>query len=119
MSIELLLYLIDIAGNLSVALGIVIVASLIALLISTIILAVCFGETNDDFKESKLFFLYNSIWSHIGKIIVVLILAILCPSQKTMYMIVGAHYLKASTLPSKVELAIEKKIDEYLIETKK
>lgn len=41
------------------------------------------------------------------------------PSQKTMYLMLGSHYLKDSNIPSKVELLLNKKLDEYLAEDKK
>lgn len=46
-------------------------------------------------------------------------ISLLMPSEKTIYLMLGANYLKNSTLPSKVEMAIEKKINEYLVESKK
>jgi hypothetical protein len=41
------------------------------------------------------------------------------PFEKTMYLMVGAHIIKSSAIPSKVEAVISKKLDEYLAEEKK
>lgn len=49
------------------------------------------------------------------KTFIVLIIAfVFLPSEKTMYMMLGAHYLKKSDIPQKLELVINKKLDEYL-----
>lgn len=38
------------------------------------------------------------------------------PSEKTMYLMIGANYLEKSGIPTKVEQVINKKLNEYLLE---
>lgn len=46
------------------------------------------------------------------------ILVMLIPAERTIYLMLGANYLKTSALPTKVEMAIEKKIDSYVMDDK-
>lgn len=78
------------------------------------------GIYGTDYKD---FLSYVKTATYFGKkglsiFIVSLIVTILTPSEKTIYLMLGAHYLKSSTIPSKVELLINKKLDTYLSEDK-
>lgn len=113
MNIELFLYLIDILNGIRLVLY-------IALIFSTIIyiLHVFFSSHKEDNRESlkKTLKYGNKIkWYYI----IMLIFYLLIPSQKTMYLMMGSHYLKNSQIPSKVEMVLNKKLDEYLIEKEK
>lgn len=115
MSIEFILYLIDMLGNVSGLITGILIAS------SLLLFILCFFSI-DEYTEFKntlgakalaIFFKYSWLY------ILLALTTAFIPSQKTMYLMLGANYLKNSTLPSKVEIAISKKIDEYLVEEKK
>lgn len=105
MSIEVVLWLIDVLPGLAYFFF---VMSLIFL-----ILVILAGVGDDEEKQIR-----NNIVNNYKKIfgipVLIIFLTLFLPSKETMYMMLGAHYIKNSTLPTKVEMAIEKKIDGYL-----
>lgn len=109
MSIEWFLYLSDILPCLGIILG-------VGALISFIIIAIGFMGTCDD-EESTIGYI-NFIKKYIWIPFLAILISILLPSQKTMYLIMGANALKKSDIPSKVERVIDKKLDEFLVEKK-
>lgn len=112
MSIELFLYLIDRLDVVNFLAGLSAM-----LLIAAPMLAIYFIDNVNKDKEEcredarKLWKFIKSKWY---VYFIVFFLAFILPSQKTMYLIAGAHYLKKSDIPSKVEMAINKKLNEYL-----
>lgn len=98
MSVELILYLIDFIGNVTLFLGSVAVVCLV-------VAFMLFIHEDEEFTKSKMFLVISFA-----------LLGILCflPSPKTMYMMVGARYLKDSTIPTKVHDIIDKKLTELL-----
>ena len=118
MSIEMVLYSIDVLNNIGVILGTLIACFAMlggaAALISLGVLMSC-GE--DSIQSDHARKTLNVVKSYFGWFILIILISSLVPSEKTMYLMLGADYLKNSTLPSKVELALEKKIDKYLEET--
>ena len=118
MNIELVLYLIDIVANINVAIGLILGLLIIIFIIIGIISLSQWSDTYNktEWKETSL---YKSKSYFLFGFFIIIPLMCLIPSQKTMYMIVGANVIKSSTIPSKVEQAINKKLDEYLTEEKK
>jgi hypothetical protein len=116
MSIELILYLIDVAESLNVVLGLVCTLSIIGLGIAGIIsfMSSDIDERDKKWDKYKLF-----INKYFWKFMIILFLACIIPCKKTMYLMLGAHAIKSSPLPSKIEQAIEKRIDKYLLEEEK
>jgi hypothetical protein len=55
----------------------------------------------------------------IGIFLPLLLMALILPSEKTMYLMAGAKCLQDSIIPKKIELIISKKLDEYLLEDNK
>jgi len=107
MSIEWVLYWIDILNNLSTAFGFIIAISSLAIILSAVGCAM--AENFEYFLKIKKY-----IWM---PLLALLIFAFI-PSQKTMYMMVGTKYLKQSKLPEKIELVLQKKLDELLVDKK-
>lgn len=114
MSIELVLYLIDIFQSIN---GFAIVGLIFYLFVTIIIIGMHHFAYYDYEKEKATYFL-NILKNKLWIVFLSIFLCIFIPSQKTMYLMLGANFLKNSSLPSKVEMAIEKKIDEYLVEDK-
>lgn len=119
MTIETVLYSINIINNFDFIFGVFFTIGVIATI-------ACFAmggfgriDADVEWEQSFLYKFTSFIKSHMYKIIIFIFIGCLIPSEKTMYLMLGANYLKSSELPSKVELAISKKIDEYLLETKK
>lgn len=113
MSIELFLYLIDISSNISALCDIALCILLFFAGLYTLV-GFAINENANHLRNLKGYYKYYFIPLALCSII-----CALTPSQKTFYLIIGAHYLKSSDLPSKVELIIEKKLDEYLIDISK
>ena len=110
MNAELTLYTISILGNISNAIAVIGVLSLLLLIFSLIM------RCNEDFddinikKYLKLSLILLAISVFVG---------ILIPDQKTMYMMASTHYLKKSDIPSKVLEILNHKLDEIIKENKK
>lgn len=119
MNIESVIYLTDILHNIDFISGMFFIIGLILTM-----LCLAFGgfariDSSKEWEESFLYKFSTFLKIHIYKIIIFIVISCLIPSQKTMYLMIGANYLKSSELPSKVEIAINKKIDEYLLEENK
>ncbi|HEV2917591.1 MAG TPA: hypothetical protein VGW78_07660 [Candidatus Babeliales bacterium] len=116
MNIETVLYLINVFGTMK---DVVCIASMI----SVFALGVCafiFGIIKASGDGDSLWIAYSIfLKKHFWKFIFLVFLACIIPSEKTMYFMLGAHAIKSSPLPSKIELAIEKKIDDFLSEDEK
>ncbi len=116
MSIELVLYLIDLLGNLSKSIWVINIV-LIGLSAGMFFISINDWSENSDVEWTDTIF--NKIRKYFLIIPVSMFLTCFIPSEKTMYMMIGANVIKSSTIPSKVEEVINKKLDEYLTEEKK
>lgn len=115
MSIELVLYLIEILENIGNFLSVITVLLLVSFIFCIIASAIMVEIHVVEWHETTIYKIRNYLW------ILPFLFLISCfiPSQKTMYMMIGANVIKSSAIPSKVEQAINKKLDEYLSEDKK
>lgn len=102
MSFELIIYLIAFLHNLDNLLALLTFIGLVILVIIVI---------NNDIKKP-----FKECGNIIKWWLPIFIINCLIPSEKTMYIMLGANALKSSTIPSKVELVINKKLDEFLAE---
>lgn len=97
MPIELFLYLVDL------------ISSIFCTLIITCFCLVSAGLfvffNMDDIRLVKKIFIYFFL---------ILLIDTFLPSERTMYLMLGAHYLKKTNIPNKVEKIINKKLDDYL-----
>lgn len=120
MTIEAVIYLIDVSG--SVKDTIFTLSFFFFVLLGG---SLFFGGIESDmgltkkYTKTYSFGFFCKLKKYIALPIIAILIASFIPSQKTMYLMLGANYLKNSALPTKVEIAIEKKIDEYLIEAPK
>lgn len=112
MTIEWFLYMADVLGSVKTLTAIVSGIGIACTVVFTIMILVD-SKDGDEPKILKVSFKFLITFVLIG------LFNLFCPSEKTMYMILGTHYLKQSTLPAKIETAIEKKLDEYLHEEQK
>lgn len=115
MSIESLLYFIDVSSNLNDA---VLVGSVSLAIISLISFMVsCMAKSDGDDKVS------NDAWRvfklSLKSFFVLCFFCIVIPSQKTMYAIAFAHYSKQSDIPAKVLQVIEIKLDDIIKQKEK
>ncbi len=110
MSLSWILYLADVLDSLSCVFTLGFIILLIAGVAGLIVFA--HMADYDDDKKPLLKFL-NTILKFF---IVCLVGVVLIPSSKTIYMILATNYLDKTQIPAKVELIIEKKLDQYLIE---
>lgn len=107
MSPAFILYLIDLIGNFNVVIVLLLILTIIILLFFVVGFLAEY-ERDDNAKVHpffskliKLFFVLSAI-------------SIILPSEKTMYMMVGASYLNNSEVPAKVERIINDKLDEII-----
>jgi hypothetical protein len=115
MSIEWVLYLIDVVGKVP---GLFIAAAATLAMVSIICLIVHHDKDSEVLYRPPLYikvsFSLGAIFFFIGAISFVAI-----PSEKTMYAIAFAHYSKQSEIPAKVLKAIDVKLDEVIEGVKK
>ena len=57
-----------------------------------------------------LSFIKKYMWTYL----IAILLLMFSPSEKTLYLMIGADYFQKSDIPPKIEAALEKKLDEYL-----
>lgn len=119
MSIELTLYLIDFFGNLGGLCGGLVISSGIVYVIFAFFASINHFSEGRDYDKTFLCKLNKLAKSMLGWWLLMAFITCAIPSQKTMYMMISASVLKSSTIPTKVEQAIEKKLDEYLQDGKK
>lgn len=117
MTLTTALYLTDILENLTNCLTALFLSLFFLFIFCCAAYLICLDEWND---QSNI---YKPIYLRIVKkswvLIPLLILTIPIPSKKTMYLMLGAHYLQETNLPKKVTQALELKLDEYIEELTK
>ena len=116
MSIELIIYLVSMLDALSFFRGLAL-TGLIGGAIFLVILYFWELDSGDEAKEQKAITTKTFKWSALF-----LILSAFIPSQKTAYLMLGAHFGKEviqSETASKVQRIIEGKLDQYLKELEK
>jgi hypothetical protein len=117
MNIETILYLADILNK--VQMLFLFTPLLYFILFGFVTLVIATGPASS-YSEDKILRekFKNKVLGNYKKIFIlplsIILISCIIPSQRTIYLMLGAHYIKNSTLPTKVELAIEKKIDSYL-----
>jgi len=118
MNLAFCLYLTDFIQNIGS------VTSAIIILFVLAFIGLCFSDVvtsqGDTPKENEkvckiIQFYKNKLWI---LAIAVFINAVI-PTQKTMYMMLGASYLQTSNLPAKVSEAIDLKLDSVIADLKK
>ena len=111
MNIEFFIYLADVLPGLGCFLS---VTGTIGLIVFSIVTFICSRALIEDdqfniseLKKIKLHYIFTVIFLS-------LFIGAFIPSQKTMYLMLGSSYLKNSTIPTKVEQVLNKKLDEFL-----
>lgn len=114
MSVELILYGIDLINNIRDAAPPFMLIGIIFL----VVICIGFPFFIDMFEEDKE--LKNKCQPYVKPLlittIIVSILSLALPSKLTLYSMVGVNYLKKTDLPEKVSILINKKIDELIKE---
>lgn len=123
MSPELMLYLIGVVNNIDMLATTVFAVTVIVCFIVCICLIL---KRLDCYYEEEQINFYNKLPSILHRVIkwsipsiIITLISIFIPDEKTMYLMMGSHYLKNSTLPIKVETIIEKKLDRILLDETK
>lgn len=112
MNIETMIYLADVASKITIVLAL---GSFIFLFATGLIsMMMDIDAYGDEEKEKAHSFFQTYFVKKIKWGLMIIFIAFLMPSERAIYLMLGANYLKTSALPSKVEMAIEKKIDGYL-----
>lgn len=117
MTLTTALYLTEIIKNFNDSLSIIFWLGLFIFLLCGVAYLFCLDEWND--TENKYKPIYLKIVKKYWVLIPLLIVSIPIPSTKTMYLMLGAHYLQETNLPKKVSQALELKLDEYIEELTK
>jgi len=118
MSLELMLYLVDILASLNVLLFISIIV-IFSLFLFIFFQFYPFYNDFDNNKEESFKDIKFCI-KRFGIILTVLLpIFILIPSTKTLHLIIGTNYLKESNIPAKVLKVLNNKLDQYIKEDKK
>lgn len=116
MSIEWFIYFADILPNIGGFLGFICGVGMLVLAVVSGFMAT-YASDNDEPIFS--FLRQNKVFKILAALIFCGFLSLIFPSQKTMYLMLGSHYLKNSNMPAKIEQVLNKKLDEYLDEEKK
>jgi hypothetical protein len=123
MSLSFFIYLTDIIPEIGFTAGLISLFMSIVAIGSTIgYWATWFEETKDiEFKEKSLYFFRRSSYISFSIASICIIISLLAPSQKTMYMILAAYGVEniaaneqVQATASKSLMLIEKTISEYL-----
>src|ERR1700722_20762749 len=116
MSVSFAIYLISLVNNINISFSIITGMATMGLAVSGVgILANSNCNDDDhDLVKSKYYFKNAGI-----VFIISMFICTVVPSEKTMYLMIGARYLQNSLIPSKVENILNKKLDEYLTEDDK
>jgi hypothetical protein len=117
MSIEWILYLIDLLDNFNTCVAIISIISIISFsMFSFFVYSYC----NDiSYRDEKSEDKRKSLSFRVAKgcavsFLVTLVLNIMIPSKTTMYMMALANYSKDSNIPKKVIRALESKLDDII-----
>jgi len=114
MTLSTALYMVDVLHQLEETLSFIGISGIILLIVAAVGKIICMGKYIDDDGD------YGRAWDKVLKIwpTVVFFAVFSCffPQKHTMYMMLGASYLKDSNLPSKVSQALELKLDDYIHE---
>lgn len=110
MGIEVILYLINLIKNIDLFFSVIIGVSILIILFCLFISLIILSDEAGEWPRTPIY----KIRKYIIIVPIIILISCIFPSEKTMYMMIGSHYLKASTIPSKVEQVINKKLDEYL-----
>jgi len=121
MSIEALLYLINVIGNLGDIFSVLLGISLIVSIATFVFFAVnectnaraTSGWQKEDYINSKSAS-FKVFKISIPVLLISAVLGAIIPNEKTMYAIAFSHYAKQSEIPEKVLKAIEFKLDEVV-----
>lgn len=119
MSLSFFMYLVDILANLNCFFGLVIIFGGLILTLGLAILNIMLLHEYNERDKEALKNSINSLKKRIFPFLLVCIISCLIPSQKTMYMMLGANYLQNSTIPPKIMTALELKLDDVIVELKK
>lgn len=115
MSVATILYLISVLDSLDNLVGLIIGLIVVGIPVAAIIIVT---NVDDDTKRlTTLKYLYGK--SIVITLIFLCLIAVLIPSERTMYLMVGGSYLQRSNIPSKVEQVINEKLDQYLQDERK
>lgn len=114
MSIESVLYAINVISNLDTCVAIIFILSLVFIILTLSILSIGYliEDRPQEFANSALFKFISYLFKNAKWIILVTIMSCIIPSEKTMYLMIGANYFKNSSLPPKIEMIINNKLDE-------
>lgn len=116
MSLSLILYWINVLANIDTFMKNFFYISLIYLIISGFITLL----NRDISKGNEASILIQKQWFlnplkyYFWIPCLLLLISAFIPSQKTMYLMIGSEYLKNSAIPTKVEIILNKKLDEYI-----
>lgn len=110
MSIEWLLYLIDLVSHLCCFMVTILAIAIIGTFVSFVAWQIDFNYSSEESIELR----DKRIKTCATVFFIASIVCVSIPSEKTMYAIALAHYSKQSDIPSKVLKAIEVKLDDII-----
>lgn len=116
MTLSQWLYLVDVLDNIDTLIGLSVFSFLAFLVIFGVVSSV-WHDDDDGFPEwvRKA---WSSIYRKMWVFFVALSVSLLIPSQKTMYLMLGSSYLSTTGIPTKVQQALELKLDDVINELK-
>lgn len=117
MTLTSCLYLVEVISNIDIILGGLISLSALCFIVPTVIWIISIIVEDEHVYESisKLFKLYyKKAWLFI----ILIALNVIIPNKKTMYLMLGTHYLSQSGITTKVLQALELKPDNAIEELK-
>lgn len=113
MNAAIYLYLISVTSEIRFTIGIFITIGISFLLSSPFVLIAANEFNITDKIKDKIFYCIKTLGI---TIFILTFIECFIPSEKTMYLMIGANYLEKSGIPTKVEQVINKKLNEYLLE---
>lgn len=114
MQIETVLYLANTVDKLNFFLEFFITTAAVGCLVVLFLTAIFCEDDTSNLKN-----VFNFIKKNLWIFVFMCVISAIIPSEKTVYMMMGANYFKNSALPPKIEAIIEKKLDKYLLDLNK
>lgn len=117
MGIVTILYLVDFTENISSVCTVLIVFYILAWLLTSCLWAMSQDGYAEEFNKN-ITILIGKLYKKLWIFLLAMFFCITLPSQKTIYLMLGASYMQSSNLPKKVSEALELKLDDVISELK-
>jgi heme/copper-type cytochrome/quinol oxidase subunit 2 len=113
MTLTAALYLTDILTSVKEVIVVLAIVGVVVILFASILFFSVESTDSDADQQMNSCMRIIKKWPYVALLVM---LIVILPSKKTMYLMLGATYLQDSNLPTKVSKALELKLDDYIKE---